>query len=247
MVGERGELRRISVHQFKGSALMTSDHPKQNSKETDEALLEKFLSGSNREALECLIGRYQAFAYRLSLYIHRHPETAEEAAQEAFLQLMQRGASFKNHGKGSFKRWFAMLVVNSTKMKIRAEKRNRKRVMQGHYPEQQELLQWERNNSKQTELDVQETRSSLNTALTALRDELRIPITLFYLEGMAQPEVASLVGISTRQIQKRIRKGLDLLQKTLSDKGNSIALPGLVTLLETRPPPPPPPPHWVDG
>jgi RNA polymerase sigma factor (sigma-70 family) len=54
-------------------------------------------------------------------------------------------------------------------------------------------------------------------AIESLPEEEREVINLVRLQGMTQPEAASIVGVSLKTIQRRLNRGLMLLSNQLSD------------------------------
>ena len=54
-------------------------------------------------------------------------------------------------------------------------------------------------------------------AIESLADDEREVFSLLRIQGMTQAEVAALVGVSTKTVQRRLNRGLILLTKALSD------------------------------
>jgi hypothetical protein len=66
--------------------------------------------GGNREALEQLITRHQAWIYNIVLRMVYLPQDAEDATQEILVKLMTKLSTFV--GKSSFRTWLYRIVVN---------------------------------------------------------------------------------------------------------------------------------------
>jgi RNA polymerase sigma factor (sigma-70 family) len=64
----------------------------------------------DREALEALVRRHQAWIYNLAIRMLAHPQDAEDATQEILIKALTRLASFE--GRSSFRTWFYRIVVN---------------------------------------------------------------------------------------------------------------------------------------
>src|SRR4026209_2670030 len=64
----------------------------------------------NREALEQLIARHQAWIYNIVLRMVYLPQDAEDATQEILVKLMTKLSTFA--GKSSFRTWLYRIVVN---------------------------------------------------------------------------------------------------------------------------------------
>ncbi len=200
---------------------------------SDEDLLARFYSRSERGAFEELAQRYHKFSFRLAVQVTKHSSVAEEAAQDAFLDVFQNKSRFVNKGEGSFKRWFAVVVMNHARKKVRSEQRCQRR-------EELKVLDVSQRASKGGEQGSREMQSALNSAMGALEENYRIPIAMFFLEKMPQSEIAGVLGLSVRQIQNRISTGLDLLRKRMARRGIGLAAAGVQALLEEAQPLPVP-------
>ena len=66
--------------------------------------------GGNRQALEQLITRHQAWIYNIVLRMVYLPQDAEDATQEILVKLITKLATFA--GKSSFRTWLYRIVVN---------------------------------------------------------------------------------------------------------------------------------------
>jgi RNA polymerase sigma factor (sigma-70 family) len=75
----------------------------------DHALVERARAGE-REALEELVGRHQAWMYNLAVRMLSHPADAEDAAQEILIKALTRLSSFE--GRSSFRTWLYRIAVN---------------------------------------------------------------------------------------------------------------------------------------
>jgi len=66
--------------------------------------------GGNREALEQLIARHQAWIYNIVLRMVYLPQDAEDATQEVLVKLVTKLSTFA--GKSSFRTWLYRIAVN---------------------------------------------------------------------------------------------------------------------------------------
>jgi RNA polymerase sigma factor (sigma-70 family) len=72
--------------------------------------LVRLAQGGNREALEQLITRHQAWIYNIALRMVYLPQDAEDATQEILVKLITRLSTFA--GRSSFRTWLYRIVVN---------------------------------------------------------------------------------------------------------------------------------------
>jgi len=89
-----------------------SDVPLADSAPTDGAdrdLVARANTGE-RQALEDLVRRHQAWIYNIAIRMLAHPQDAEDATQEILLKVLTRLSSFE--GRSSFRTWLYRIVVN---------------------------------------------------------------------------------------------------------------------------------------
>lgn len=75
----------------------------------DAALVSRIRAG-NREALERLVQRHQAWIYNILLRMVWYPQDAEDATQEVLIKLMTKLSTFE--GRSSFRAWLYRIVIN---------------------------------------------------------------------------------------------------------------------------------------
>ena len=75
----------------------------------DRALVARAQSGE-RDALEDLVRRHQAWIYNIAVRMLYHPQDAEDATQEILIKALTRLSSFE--GRSSFRTWLYRIVVN---------------------------------------------------------------------------------------------------------------------------------------
>src|SRR2546422_9646076 len=91
---------------------MASDLPLADLAPTDDddrGLVERAAAGE-RQALEDLVRRHQAWIYNIAIRMLAHPQDAEDATQEVLIKALTRLSSFE--GRSSFRTWLYRIVVN---------------------------------------------------------------------------------------------------------------------------------------
>jgi RNA polymerase sigma factor (sigma-70 family) len=78
--------------------------------ESEELELVRRAQAGNREALEHLITRHQAWIYNIALRMVYLPEDAEDATQEILIRVITKLSTFE--GRSRFSTWLYRLVVN---------------------------------------------------------------------------------------------------------------------------------------
>ncbi len=64
----------------------------------------------DRNALEDLVQRHQAWIYNIAIRMLHHPQDAEDITQEILIKVLTRLSSFE--GRSSFRTWLYRIVVN---------------------------------------------------------------------------------------------------------------------------------------
>src|ERR1700758_4052618 len=75
----------------------------------DQSLVLRARSG-DRQALEDLVHRHQAWIYNIAVRMLHHPQDAEDATQEILIKVLTRLSSFE--GRSSFRTWLSLLLGN---------------------------------------------------------------------------------------------------------------------------------------
>jgi RNA polymerase sigma factor (sigma-70 family) len=78
--------------------------------DADDLGLVRRIREGDREALETLVTRHQAWIYNIVLRMVYHPEDAEDATQELLIKLLTKLSTFE--GRSSFRTWLYRIVVN---------------------------------------------------------------------------------------------------------------------------------------
>ncbi len=179
------------------------EHPVRSS----ESLYRAFQATRDRRLLEELVKRVHRDAFAVAMGVCRNPELAEEAVQEALLGLLRKPDSFQPKGEGSFQFWFQRVVVNAAKMALRTELREKRKK-----PSKGSHQQGHRRRPDAANENASVLWSELAALLKSLEEGLAEPLTLYYLRGLRQKEVAHLLGVSQQAVGKRIQKALNALR-----------------------------------
>ena len=180
--------------------------------ESDEQAYARYKQQGDRGALDGLVERWHAPAFRLACCICRDQALAEEAVQNAFLKLLSPQASFTCRGQGSFRAWFLSLVTNCARMARRAEYRAqaRKQIDPCEFFQRKG---YER--SLAPDPVGEEERAAVWQAFQEIEKIWRTPLVLHFLDGISQKELAARLQISQQMVSRRIGRGLALLRARL--------------------------------
>ncbi len=195
---------------------------------SDEELYLQFMAQGDREALALLCARYQALAYRIAYGMCGQAHLAEEAVQEAFLQLARGTSRFESGGPDSFRSWFCVLTMNQVRNLFRVEQRAQERTRKARDKSGAAAV----SAAPVSSTEKNETSRALENALGDLQEELRLPIVLHCVEGLTQAQVGEMMGVSQSLIARRVSEGLGLLRKRLEVAGIMLSASALPLLLK---------------
>ncbi len=176
----------------------------------DDILLQLVHLG-NESALGALYDRYGKVAYSLAHRMLGDVHAAEDAVQEAFINIWRRAGSFSS-SRGTARTWI-MAVVHHRSIDIG---RKRRGMTPRELPLELERLPDDPSDtwsSVSNKLD----REMLNGCLKNIPKEQREAIHLAYFEGYTQREIAELTGIPLGTVKGRMRIGMAKLRKQLQD------------------------------
>ncbi|CAN5399994.1 ECF RNA polymerase sigma factor SigK [soil metagenome] len=154
-----------------------------------------------------------ARAFGLALRVLRDHAQAEEAVQEAYLQVWRQSARF-DPSRGSAVSWILMIVHGTAVSQVRSSQSriNREEV----YERQSDPLRVGRADPTGAAADAAMDADRVREALSQLTELQRSAIELAYFEGHTHTEVAERIGIPLGTAKTRIRDGLLRLRDVMA-------------------------------
>jgi len=176
---------------------------------SDEALV-ALVARADEEALAELYDRVSRIAYGLALRVLRDERHAEDAVQEAFLQVWRSAATFRAE-RAKASTWILTLVHRRAVDLVRREERRQADPLTddsalGQATEDTEEAAW-----------LRFERERVQTALKQLPDVQREALELAYYGGFSQSELAERLGVPLGTIKSRMFSGLARLRELLDD------------------------------
>lgn len=152
-------------------------------------------------------------AFGLALRVLRDHAQAEEAVQEAYLQVWRQSTRF-DPARGSAISWILMIVHGTAVSQVRSSqaRSNREEV----YERQVDPLRVGRDDPTGAAADANLNAGLVREALSQLTEIQRAAIEMAYFEGRTHTEVASLIGIPLGTAKTRIRDGLLRLRDVMA-------------------------------
>ena len=176
---------------------------------SDEALVALVARG-DEDALAELYDRVGRVAYGLALRVLRDERHAEDAVQEAFLQVWRSAATFRAE-RAKASTWILTLVHRRAVDLVRREERRQADPLTddsalGQATEDTEEAAW-----------LRFERERVQAALKQLPDVQREALELAYYGGFSQSELAERLGVPLGTIKSRMFAGLARLRELLDD------------------------------
>jgi RNA polymerase sigma-70 factor (ECF subfamily) len=160
------------------------------------------------EAFAALTRRHVDGAFRLAWAILGSTADAEDAVQDAFSLAWRKRSSLRDPAR--FDAWFARILVNVCRERLRARARSRVRevaVAAGPDTGDQPGAQG---------LDIG-VRGEIGGALAGLDPDHRIVVVLRYWADLTVDEIADRVGIPAGTVKSRLHYALRALAPSLED------------------------------
>jgi RNA polymerase sigma-70 factor (ECF subfamily) len=183
-------------------------------RETDQLLVERVQKGEKR-AFDLLVGKYQHKIVSLILrYVPDHAE-AQDVAQEAFIKAYRAIGRFR--GDSAFYTWIYRIAINTAKNYLVSQSRRPPSSdIDAQDAEQFQVdTRLKDRGSPEHELLREEIERTINEAISALPEDLRVAITLRELEGMSYEEIASTMECPIGTVRSRIFRAREAIDNRL--------------------------------
>ena len=178
--------------------------PKQNPGEIPEAAAIRRAQQGDAEAFARLYQLHKGRVYSLCLRMLGNPAEAEDMAQEAFLQLFRKIATFR--GESAFSTWLHRLTVNVVLMRLR------KKVLP-QVPLDEPVDADEGGEGPRWEPGAEDLvlvgaldRITLEEAIAKLPQGYRLVFVLHDVEGYEHNEIAEMLGCSIGNSKSQLHK-----------------------------------------
>ena len=182
---------------------------------SDAAVLALSLKKSH--AFAEIVGRYERAFVRKALSILGNEDDAYDVVQETFVRIYAAASRYEEQAGASFKSWAYTILVNQCYTAY-AKAKKRRTVS---FEQEPELLEVIPDEAVAQEHESKLTREYVLRLVSKLPELLRRAVTLHFLEGKPQKEVAELEGVSNNVIRARIHRAKKELRKI--DGGMKVA------------------------
>jgi RNA polymerase sigma-70 factor (ECF subfamily) len=183
----------------------------------DYAALVRDAANGDPDAMERLLVRAQASAYRFSVMVCGRTDETEDVMQEALVSTYKHAGAIRD--PNSFKAWLYRTVRNACLLN------RRKRVAEpahmaslddrGPYDDARVIDPTDTGASPEEALEASDRRTQLRKALLTLPGPQREVLVLRDLEGLSTREVAEVVQISEDNVKQRLHRARVALRAAL--------------------------------
>ena len=190
---------------FLAALIPTADHETS----PDAALVPRLLK-KDVSAFEQLYDRHSRLVYGLLLRILQQAGTAEEVAQDVFLQLWRNAGQY-DESRGPFVPWLLTLARNRAldTLRLKSERQRRREDQTEELPPVVAIPEFER------ELDEKSRAKRVRALLASLNPQQKRAIELAYFEGLTHTEIAAALKEPLGTVKSWIRNGLLRLKEEL--------------------------------
>lgn len=157
-----------------------------------------FTSDYSSENIREIYERHFVTVYRVCFMYLRNVHDTEDAVHNTFMKLIEKQKCFESteHEKA----WLIRVSQNVCKNMLRANSRRRE--------------------SPTGDIAVNDSSavSDVMIELSALPDELKVPVYLFYCDGYNSKEIGSMLHISASAVRSRLQKARERLKEHLGSE-----------------------------
>lgn len=185
---------------------------------SDEASLIRRVAEGDRSAFESLMRRHNRRLYRLARATLRDAKEAEDALQDAYLQVWRSIGQFR--GDAALFTWLSRLVLNVCLARLRRDSRRQNvvnMVQATSTPEAEHVPAAESDRPDQT-LARGQLRELLERKLDALPEGFRVVFVLRSVEDMSVEETALALDIPQATVRSRHFRAKSLLRDALAQE-----------------------------
>jgi RNA polymerase sigma-70 factor (ECF subfamily) len=182
---------------------------------TDDQRLVYRVKEGDKKAFDVLVLKYQHKIVKLIMRYIRDPAEALDVSQEAFIKAYRALPKFR--GDSAFYTWLYRIAINTAKNHIVSM--NRKPLdydLDAQGSEGYDLPPKLRNeDSPEKILQREQLRQTLESAIDALPEELRVAIVLREIDGLSYEEIAQAMECPVGTVRSRIFRARDAVDKSI--------------------------------
>lgn len=172
------------------------------------------VAGGDRAALADLYDRFAGPLFSIVVSITRDRAAAEDVVQVAMTKVWQRAASYKP-ALGKPTTWIITIARNTALDHIRSAKR-RTKTLESAAEEGATLPP--STSAPESRAENNETADIIRGAIAGLPPQQAESVTLAFLHGMSQTEIATHLEVPLGTVKSRIRRAMHTLRVDIANK-----------------------------
>lgn len=166
-------------------------------------------------AFNQLVRAYQGLVYHTAYRVLGEPESASDAAQDAFISAFKHLKEFRG---GSFKAWLLRIVTNACYDQLRAKQRKPTASLDALLDDPDKLapgIDLSTAESPQDHAERRELGALLTKAIQSLPIDQRIAVVLSDIDGFTYEEIAEATGTNIGTVKSRLSRARALMREVL--------------------------------
>ncbi len=185
----------------------------------DWLAIERFKEG-DPSAFDLIFQKYKETAVNLAYHFVRQREAAQDIAQDIFIKIYEKRV--KADPKAKFSTWLYRVTVNASIDYIRRARffgRSLDEKISPGEPGGQTLLENTADPKPSLageEAEKEELRLLIRQEIEKLPEKLRFPILLYQFEDLPYKEIAHILNITEKAVERRLYHAKEALRKKLS-------------------------------
>lgn len=189
--------------------------PVSGERQIDQILVERAQAG-DKHAFDLLVIKYQRKLARLLSRFIRDSGELEDVAQEAFIKAYRALPTFR--GDSAFYTWLYRIAINTAKNFLVSQGRRAPTVTKFDAEEAEgfedaDALQ--DLNTPESAMLTKEIGQTVNAAVEALPEELRVALTLREIEGLSYEDIAQAMSCPIGTVRSRIFRAREAVAEKL--------------------------------
>ena len=185
--------------------------------EAGDIVLVRRVQKGDKAAFDALVLKYQHKVLKLVQRYVRNPAEAEDIAQEAFIKAYRALPAFR--GDSAFYTWLYRIAINTAKNALVASRRRPLSYdldLQDGSQVQAQMRLADTETPEALAL-TDEIRRTVNEAIEALPDDLRLAIVLRELEGLSYEDIARTMECPVGTVRSRIFRAREAIDRSLRE------------------------------
>lgn len=180
----------------------------------DEVALIAQAQKGDVQAYNTLVLHYQQVVYNVAYRIMGEPQSAEDAAQEAFISAYKSLNKFRG---GNFKAWLLRITTNGCYDELRRRKRRPQSSLERITDDNQESFAFMRDPEIGPEKRQQQMEliQAIEECLQGLPDDQRVTAVLCDVEGYDYNAIADITNVSLGTVKSRVSRARAKLRDCL--------------------------------